>query len=514
MKKLLFISIISFLAVTSMMAQGLKIIDFKLLESDLTATTHGTSKTDQNGETAALIKIVTPERGFIFDGGSLGIVATEEHAGEIWLYVPRRAQKLIVRHPLFGVNRDYFYPIPVEGARTYEMLIDIGTGRYTTITSEVAKSEIYIDGEPCGEAPIYNKYLNYGRHIIRAAKDRHEGSDTIYITTNDDEKTRVIPIAMRDMSDHFGNVNISVEKNAEIWFEGKRMGIGSWQTQLREGSYVVETRKVDCDPEKTSFTVVAQQQNNISAAPPTPWTGRLRIFTRPDNVQATYNGTSTIDLSESHTLPIGTYQLEMQKRGYISQNHEYTVVRNQTTVDTVKLEKIKYIKPKAFYFGAGYSLRSLGGISALAGIVFKRHDLQLSYTFGISASDDVHWYSTDGLDTYLSSISYKRSTFAVKYGYQFELTNRLGLTPQVGYTIERLSGTVNTGTNLFGDKASASCLSIGAKLLYAPIQRLYLFAAPEVSFAVQKDYNFKNIADASDISAGGFQTTIGVIFNF
>ena len=41
---------------------------------------------DQNGERAALIKIVTTERGFSFDGGTLGIVATEEHTGEIWLF--------------------------------------------------------------------------------------------------------------------------------------------------------------------------------------------------------------------------------------------------------------------------------------------------------------------------------------------------------------------------------------------------------------------------------------------
>ena len=515
MKRLFVLIAVSLAFTTGVMAQGLKVVDFKLLETDLTANTHGTAKQDQNGETAALIKIVTPERGFTFDCGSLGIVATEEHAGEIWLYVPRRAQKLIIRHQTFGVLRDFFYPIPIEGARTYEMLIDIGTGRYATITSQVARASIYIDGENCGEAPLYNKYLNYGKHTIRAIKDRYEGQEEIVLTTAEEEtKTMFVNVGMRDMSDHFGDVNISVANQADIWFEDRNVGTGSWQTQLREGTYVVETRKADCDPEKTSFTVVAQQQNDIKAAPPSPHTGLLSLYTRPRDVSAISNGSTPIDLSEAHTLPVGTYQLALTRKGYVPKNVEYTVLHNETTRDTITLDRVKYIKPMAFYFGAGYTMRSMGGITALAGVVYKNIDLQLSYTFGLGSSDDVPWYSTDGNDTYLSSMTYKRSTFAIKLGYQIELTERLGITPQLGYEIEQLSGSVSDGTNSYGDGAAANCISLGAKLLYAPMQRLYLFANPALSLGMSKDSNFERITDNSNISAGGFMMTIGAIFNF
>ena len=85
-KRLLALTFFCLAVAVQMMAQGMKVVEFKLLENDLTANTRGTEKMDQNGERAALIKIQTPERGFTFDGGSLGIVATEEHAGEIWLY--------------------------------------------------------------------------------------------------------------------------------------------------------------------------------------------------------------------------------------------------------------------------------------------------------------------------------------------------------------------------------------------------------------------------------------------
>ena len=90
----------------------------------------------------------------------------------------------------------------------------------------------------------------------------------------------------------------------------------------------------------------------------------------------------------------------------------------------------------------------------------------------------------------------------------------MGITPQLGYEMERLSGTVEKGTNVYGDGATANCVSIGAKLVFAPIERFYAFFNPAFSVAVSKDDNFTRIVDNSDISAGGFMATLGVIFNF
>ena len=514
MKKLFLLTFMC-INVLCMNSQNIKVTKFGLLETDLTANTHGTEKLDQNGEKAALIKIQVPERGFTFDGGSLGIVAREEHDGEIWLYVPRRSKKLTIQHKVFGVLREYYYSVPVEGARTYEMYLDIGIGRYVTITSQMANSTIYVDGENVGQSPVNHKYLNFGPHTVRAMKDRFEGETSFMITTDDDPGLRLINVEQRDMSDHFGDVTISVDNRAEIWFEGKYMATDSWQTQLREGSYVVETRKVDCDPQQTSFTVVAQKQNNVQASQPTPHTGRLSLYTRPRDVSATYNGTTPIDLTEVHTLPVGTYQINLSRKGYVSKSGlEYTVKHDQLTRDTITLDRVKYVKPLAFYFGAGYTARSLGGITALAGATYKNYDLMASYTFGLNSSDEVPWYSNDGNDIYLSSMTYKRSTLAVKLGYQFVLTERLGITPQIGYEMERLSATVVNGTNTYGDGATANCVSVGAKLVFAPLQRVYVFANPAFSVGISKDDNFTRISDNSDISAGGFMITLGAIFNF
>ena len=488
-------------------AQNMKVLDFKLLENDLTANTRGTQKQDMNGETAALIKIQTPERGFSFDGGMQGIVASEEHAGEIWLYVPRRAQKLIIQHQDYGVLRDYFYPIPIEGGKTYEMLIDIGTGRYATITSGVAKATIFVDGDDCGVSPV-RKYLNYGRHTIKAVKDRFEGETTTVVTTSQEPQTNtqlLVQVDMQDMSHLYGDVTVTVDNRADIFYNGQNMGTGEWKTQLREGNYTIETRKANSDPAMTSFTVVAQRQNTIKANAPVQHTGWLHIYTRPRNVKI-----SPYDVSETQTLPVGTYQLEFTRKGFVTQNKEYTVRRNETTLDTVTLQRVTYVKPLAFYFGGALTLRSLSGVSAIVGAVYQRHDLQASYTFGFTESDVIYWGGDLNTGT-----KYKMQSIGIKYGYQFPLMRHLAITPQIGWNYNSLSANAaQTGNTTYGDGASSQALTIGAKLVLVPMQHLYFFVAPEYMFALSKDKNYETISNNSNVSGDGFAVHAGLLVNF
>ena len=488
-------------------AQNMKVLKFQLLENDLTANTRGTQKLDMNGETAALIKIQTPERGFSFDGGMQGIVATEEHSGEIWLYLPRRAQKLIIQHPDYGVLRDYYYPINIEGGKTYEMLIDIGTGRYATITSGVAKANIIIDGDDCGTSPV-RKYLNYGRHTIKAMKDRFEGETTAVITTSQDATTneqQLIHVEMQDMSHLYGDVRVTVDNKADIFMNGQNMGTGIWQTQLREGNYTIETRKADSDPAMTSFTVKARQMNEVKANTPVQHTGWLHVYTRPRNVRI-----APLDVSETLTLPVGSYQLEFTRKGFVTQNREYTVRRNETTLDTVTLQRVTYVKPLAFYFGGGITLRSLTGISGIVGAVYQRHDLQASYTFGLAESDVMYWNGDQTTGT-----KYKMQSIGVKYGYQFPLMRHLAITPQAGWYYNFLTANASqTGNTTYGDGASSQALSIGAKLVLVPMQHLYVFIAPEYMFALSKDNYFTTIDKAGVVSGDGFGVHAGLLVNF
>ena len=56
-KALLLICSILITGILPVMADGISVISFKLLDTDLTANTRGTQKLDQNGEKAALIRL-------------------------------------------------------------------------------------------------------------------------------------------------------------------------------------------------------------------------------------------------------------------------------------------------------------------------------------------------------------------------------------------------------------------------------------------------------------------------
>ena len=116
---------------------------FRKLDNDLTARTQ--KKIDQNGEPCALIKVAVQSYGFIFEGDGLGIVTTvpKIEEGEYWVYVPRGAKHLTVKHKSLGVLRQYAYPVKIEKLCTYEMRLSykkIETeGNYLIISAEPKK---------------------------------------------------------------------------------------------------------------------------------------------------------------------------------------------------------------------------------------------------------------------------------------------------------------------------------------------------------------------------------------
>ena len=155
-------------------AQNLSVKSFKALPMDMTASSLDGKRIDQNGEVAALIKIVTPEEGFIFDGGTLGIVDTKEETGEIWVWVPRAARKITIGHPQFGMLKNYEYPLTIESERTYEMVLGTGQEDETKgsilVTSSPSEAIIYLNGMEEGVTPKVISGLEEGSYQVRLVK--------------------------------------------------------------------------------------------------------------------------------------------------------------------------------------------------------------------------------------------------------------------------------------------------------------------------------------------------------
>lgn len=216
-------------------AQKMSVAEFYLDETDLTANTEGTIVYDLNGEKCALIKIETTQKGLTFDGGSLGITKTEDHPGEIWLYVPYGLKRLTISHPQLGIIRNYDLGTSVQKARTYILkltteqilttIIDASKMQILELTVTPKNAIVVINGvreTPDNDGRII-KQLSFGSYSCRVMADNYHTYDGI-ITINDEENHHKIDITLKQA---FGYLNIVTDKdykNSEVYVDDNKVG--------------------------------------------------------------------------------------------------------------------------------------------------------------------------------------------------------------------------------------------------------------------------------------------------
>ena len=102
-----------------MNAQQFSVSSFRLLFNDISAYINPVK--DLNQEACALIKVVGSS-DFVFST-PLGIVQRKEEVGEVWIYVPHGTVQITVKHPQWGVLRDYALGTSLESRMTYELVL-------------------------------------------------------------------------------------------------------------------------------------------------------------------------------------------------------------------------------------------------------------------------------------------------------------------------------------------------------------------------------------------------------
>ena len=254
MKKWLIFVLLGVLVPISLNAQNISVASFKLLENDLTANTHGTMVLDQNGEVAALIKIVTSEKGFVFDGGMVGITNVKQEVGEVWVYVPHGIKKITIRHEQLGVLRDYFFSVPIEKARTYEMVLT--TGKVETVVTHSANKQyvmftvnptnaiVELDGQPLtvNENGYVEKSMPYGTYSYRVyCANYHTEAGIVEVTAQGKVKVGVT------LSPNYGWIDLTGAEElhgANIYIDNEHVGqLPLKSNALKSGAHQVKALK-------------------------------------------------------------------------------------------------------------------------------------------------------------------------------------------------------------------------------------------------------------------------------
>lgn len=167
---------------TSMAVDSMFTVEsFRQLPTDVTAFIDAVR--DLNGEACALVKVVAPA-DFAFSS-PLGIVKRRDEVGEIWLFLPKGTKMLTIKHPRWGVLRNYSLGVKLESRMTYEMRIRVPQPRilekhdtivYTqtvvdTVTVAPIKRVVQLHGYTLLTASMYTDGPSWG--IMAAIMRRH-----------------------------------------------------------------------------------------------------------------------------------------------------------------------------------------------------------------------------------------------------------------------------------------------------------------------------------------------------
>ena len=243
MKRVYTIIVLIFTILLGLQAQNISVESFSILPHDLTANIKGTSRFDQNTrKNAALIKIETTQKGFVFEGGSLGFVGDPEYkTGEIWLYVPEGAKKLTLKHATLGVLRDYYYNTPIQSGKTYLMKLSTGKvvthieedlgGNYVVMSVTPINSSVTIDNKPqeVDSEGNLTSFLPYGSHTYSVTANMYKTDIGTFIIDKEGNKNLTI-----NLEPQFSYLQInSTPQGAEVYIDNSPTSAGV--TPLKTG---------------------------------------------------------------------------------------------------------------------------------------------------------------------------------------------------------------------------------------------------------------------------------------
>ena len=373
-------------------AQSLSVESFRLLENDLTANTYGTMEYDQNGQVSALIKVQTLEKGFVFDGGMLGIVKVDQKAGEMWVYVPYGLQRITIAHPDFGVLRDYYFPIPIEKARTYELKL------------------IATRPEPTPEK-------------VSETKREEPSLNTMVNVSFDNEMS-----------------------TSDIYINGMKLATGSWKGLLTATSYLVEVKQRGYNSYTTTITLrpdAPTQRIKIPALE--PYTGTISVSCNPKDadvyIDGYFAGTSPL---KKEGVPVGEHSVELRMKGYSSYKTSVSITEEKRMrVVEISLTEKRYLTKNNIYAGGSLQMGHASGSVIQAGIFWGMVNAELGYYMPNESSQKIYWVTSP--DNWSGSMSRKEYDYSVSsairggIGIGFRYGNHWRFTPQAGmiaYTID------------------------------------------------------------------------------
>lgn len=312
-------------------AQDISVKSFGILQNDLDAKVNY-PKRDQNNEVCAIIKVVTTQTGFKFDVGSLGVVATEQKTGEIWVYVPRGVQRITISHGKLGVLRNYPFNTQIEAGTVYELVLTTARvittieqpqieSQWLVITSQPEGADVFIDNIPVGKTP-HQKMYKEGKYDYRVEFPKYYTQAGRVTLENEKQQIDLV------LKPKFGNIKVSStpENGMEIYLNNENTGKTTPATieVVSSGENRVQLRSIWYEHQAKNVTVKDEETTTIN----------FQMIPAYANVTINANPSANIMVNNERKgsakwegrLTMGVYNILAEKEKYYSQTRSIEIV--------------------------------------------------------------------------------------------------------------------------------------------------------------------------------------------
>ena len=321
-------------------AQGIAVEKFEAAPEDLTANLKGTQVLDQNGDVCALIRIQTTQKGFTFDVGALGITKTDDNkTAEVWVYVPAGVKRISIRHPQLGSLINYYFPIEIQGARTYRMYLTTGqvqtivhnaiTQQYVMFSVTPPDALVELDGNFLDvKDGTATKRMAFGTYNYTVqAPLYHSVSDTVVVCDPKSKHVKTITLAPA-----FGYISVPANatlSGAKVFIDNEYKGTVPFRSErLKSGPHDVRIMQNKYAPAQQTVTVADNQTIEVAPVLAADF-ATLTLTTAAEaeiwiNDQLRGKGSWTGDLSS------GAYTIECRRESHRKTIKELTVTPSMT----------------------------------------------------------------------------------------------------------------------------------------------------------------------------------------
>lgn len=204
---------------------------------------------------------------------------------------------------------------------------------------KLSDARLFVDNENKGLVSSSMIDLNSGTHVVRVVKDLYAPFES-EIEIKDSVVTSISPVMSKD----FGMVSLKVnDKDAEIWIDDEKKGVGSYEQNISSGFHKVECRKQYYTTTVKQIEVKNGSKESYTLDSPKPIYATLRINTCDVPAIVTIDDDEPAKPTYAYRndeVLMGPHKVTVSQKGYKTVSFDVDLKANEEFSKRISLEAV------------------------------------------------------------------------------------------------------------------------------------------------------------------------------